>query len=313
MFNFYENMKSKLKKEFDESMHFNNLHNVLLSMFDYQNLPETLRSEFIESNFICGGTCGVGLINDKLYTGEGGYCGNVENYLPVEYQINNNGIGSLRGRVGTDIIVGWNNATATPDLSLIQTSSILTEIDVSERINIIFARFLRMPKAKDNKEKAAIEAAIKKLIKGDIEAIVSDNIHDDLLGDSSGSETNFLDLVDIKQIDKLQYLNQYRDNVIKRFFQMHGQGIQTTSKLAQQTNDELHGNDTVSMILPVQKLKYRKKFVSEINERFGTKITVDFSECFKDSYQEMKDFYSTGERQIDNKKGGIENAEDDQT
>lgn len=312
MFNFYENMKSKHKKEFDESIHFNNLHNVLLSMFDYQNLPETLRSEFIESNFICGGTCGVGLINDKLYTGEGGYCGNVENYLPVEYQINNNGIGSLRGRVGTDIIVGWNNATATPDLSLIQTSSILTEIDVSERINIIFARFLRMPKAKDNKEKAAIEAAIKKLIKGDIEAIVSDNIHDDLLGDSSGSEANFLDLVDIKQIDKLQYLNQYRDNVIKRFFQMHGQGIQTTSKLAQQTNDELHGNDTVSMILPVQKLKYRKKFVSEINERFGTKITVDFSECFKDSYQEMKDFYSTGERQIDNK-GGIENVEDDQT
>lgn len=312
MFNFYDNMKSKHKKEFDESIHFNNLHNVLLSMFDYQNLPETLRSEFIESNFICSGTCGVGLINDKLYTGEGGYCGNVENYLPVEYQINNNGIGSLRGRVGTDIIVGWNNATATPDLSLIQTSSILTEIDVSERINIIFARFLRMPKAKDNKEKAAIEAAIKKLIKGDIEAIVSDNIHDDLLGDSSGSETNFLDLVDIKQIDKLQYLNQYRDNVIKRFFQMHGQGIQTTSKLAQQTNDELHGNDTVSMILPVQKLKYRKKFVSEINERFGTEITVDFSECFKDSYQEMKDFYSTGERQIDNK-GGIENVEDDQT
>lgn len=303
-------MKSKHKKEFDESIHFYNLYNVLLSMFDYQNLPETLRAEFIENNFISAGTCGVGLINNKLYTGEGDYCGSTENYLPVEYQINNNGIGSLRGRVGTDIVVGWNNATATPDLSLFQISSILTEIDVSERINIIFARFLRMPKAKDNKEKAAIEAAIKKLIKGDIEAIVSDNIHDDLLGDSSGSDTNFLDLVDIKQIDKLQYLNQYRDNVIKRFFQMHGQGIQTTSKLAQQTNDELHGNDTVSMILPTQKLKYRRKFVAEINAKFGTEITVDFSECFKDSYQEMKDFYSTGERQIDNRvEGGADNAE----
>lgn len=296
-------MKSKQKKEFDGSIHFNNLLNVLLSMFEYKNLPDTLRPEFLEHNLLSTGTCGVGLINDNLYTGEGSYCGNVENYLPVEYQINNNGIGSLRGRVGNEIIVGWNNATATPDLSLIQTSSILTEIDVSERINIIFARFLRMPKAKDNKEKAAIEAAIKKLIKGDIEAIVSDNIHDDLLGDGSSSDTNFLDLVDIRQVDKLQYLNQYRDNVVKRFYQLNGQGMQSTAKLAQQTNDELHGNDTVSMILPIQKLHYRRKFVSEINAKFGTDITVDFSDCWRDSLQEMHNFYSTGERQIDDKSG----------
>lgn len=287
MFNPYEHMKSRMKKEYDGTEHWYNLYNVLLSMFEYTGLPETLHPELIETMFITQGTCGVAKINGDLYTGCGGYCGNVVNYLPENYKITVQGIAkpNFEGKAGVDIAVGWNNGAIVGDFSLLKFASILTEIDVSERVNVLFSRFLRIPKVKNTKEQKAVEDAVTDILLGNFRAVVSDNIRE-LLTDTATSD-NFLDLVDVKEVDKLQYLNQYRDNIIKRFFQMYGQGMQSTAKLAQQTTDELHGNDTVSMILPVQRLHYRKKFVDEINRLFGTSITVDFSECWKNSENEM--------------------------
>ena len=286
MFNPYDKMKPKQKKKFEEALHFNNLYNARVSMFAYDGLPDTLKPEFIEGMFITQGTCGVGLINKKLYTGVGGYCGNIVNFMPEEYQFTNVGVGELRGKVGKDIVVGWNDATASPDWNLLQYASIFTEIDVSERLNVLFARLLRIPKVGDNKERKAIEDAILDLLEGRPTAVTSPNVLSNYI---EGKEDNkFLDLADDNKIDKLQYLNQYRDNVLKRFFTLYGQGMQNTAKLAQQTTDELHGNDGVSMILPLQMLKKRKDWIEEVNAVFGTDITVDFSEAWKVSEAEME-------------------------
>lgn len=288
MFNPYDHMKSKMKKNFNESVHWNWLFNNLVSMFEYDGLPDTLRQEFIETMFITQGTCGVTEWHGDLYTGPGGYTGDIVNFIPKEYLITVTGLkntNELRGEVGKDFAVGWNNANCSPDLALLQYASILTEIDVSERVNLIFTRFLRIPKVRDSKEKRVVEDAIGAIMDGRFTAVVSDNI-EKILGDEP-DDNKFLDLVDIKEVDKLQYLNQYRDNIVKRFYQMYGQGMQSTAKLAQQTTDELHGNDSVSMIIPLQRLAYRKKFVEDINKLFGTNITVDFSEAWKESREEM--------------------------
>lgn len=305
MFNPYEMMKAKAKKNYDETLHYMNLYNAVVSMFEYKGLPDTLRPEFLEAMLITQGTAPIAKINGELYTGAGGYCGDVVNFVPVNYQFTNVGVGDFRGEVGKNIAVGWNNATASPDLALLQFSSILTEIDVSERLNVIFSRFLRIPKVADNKERKAIEDCVQSIMKGQFTAVVSDNIQE-ILSDTD-KDNKFLDLVDVKEVDKLQYLNQYRDNVIKRFFQQYGQGMQSTAKLAQQTTDELHGNDCVSLILPKQKLYYRKKMCDDINSLFATDISVDFSECWKEQVEEMKDLYSNGEPEI----RGDENAEKD--
>lgn len=288
MWNPYDDMKAKVKKNYNNSLHFNNLYNTLASMFTYTGLPNTLRPEYIENMFISQGHCGVFEHEGNLYTGPGSFTGEVFNFMPTRYLITVVGLSSadFEGEIGKDCAVGWNNATITPDLALWQYSSILSEIDVSERVNLLFTRFLRIPKVKDSKEKIAIEDAIKTIMAGQFTAVISDGIQNLLETDPDASE-KFLDLVDIKEVDKIQYLNQYRDNVVKRFFQMYGQGMQSTAKLAQQTTDELHGNDGVSMIIPIQRLAYRKKFVEDINRLFGTSITVDFSECWKESQQEM--------------------------
>lgn len=313
MFNAYSHMKSKWKKEYDEALHFYNLFNATLGMFEWKNLPDTVRPEFFESLLLTQGTAPIAKIKGEYYTGPGGYCGDVVNFLPTEYQFTNVGVGEFRGKVGDNVAVCWNNATATPDLSLMQIASILTEIDVSEHLNLLFTRFLRIPKVRDNKEKAAVEDSIKAIIKGDVTAVVSDNVRE-FLTEGKTSDNSFLDLVDIKEVDKLQYLNQYRDNVVKRFFQTHGQGMQSTAKLAQQTTDELHGNDTVSMILPLQGLDFRKKFCDEFNSISGLNVEVDFSEAWRDSREEAQELYSDGTPDATpTEKGGDDDAEKDKT
>lgn len=293
MFNPYSHMKSKCKKDFDDNVHLAILTNIMLTMFEYKNLPETIPVWLLETILISEGTAGITKFNGELYTGTGGFCGDVKNFMPTEYQITNIGIGNKQGKIGETFAVGFNNSILSPDFYLMKTASILTEIDVSERCNLLFSRFLRIPRVSDTKEKTAIENAVKSISEGKFEAVVSKNILDDVLsGDNQYDK--FLDLVDVAHVDKLQYLNQYRDNIVKRFFQIYGQGMQTTAKLAQQTTDELHGNDAVSLIIPYDKLNCRKKMCDNINTLFGTDISVDFSECWIDSVQEMQELYSTG-------------------
>lgn len=230
----------------------------------------------------------------NLYTGSGGFCGDIKNFLPTEYQITNVGIGHKQGKIGEVFAVGYNNSTLSPDFMLMQTASILTEIDVSERCNVLFSRLLRIPKVADEKEKVSIEKSIKAVMDGKFEAVVSKNVMEQIM-ETGSADNKFLDLCDIKDIDKLQYLNQYRDNVVKRFYQFYGQGMQTTAKLAQQTTDELHGSDTIAMIVPVDMLRRRKNMCEQINSLFGTDISVDFSECWRDSREEMQELYTDGE------------------
>lgn len=300
MYNFYEHLNGKRKKAVDNTNNFYHLLNVALAMFDWKNVPETIPPEFIETFLLMNGTVGMGKYKGDLYAGMGGYCGNFDGYLPDSYVFSVPNIDTIQGKINKDVCVGWNNATRTPDFNLLKYTSIFTEIDTSERLNVIYSRFLRIPKAKDNKEKVAIENAIKDIFNGNITAITSNNVQD-LLGESG---EKFLDLVDIKDIDKLQYLNQYYNNVLKRFYQEYGHPMQITEKLSQQTNDEVHGGDSVSMILPLQKLKYRQQFCDDCNKLFGTDMSVDFSELWEINTEMVEQTVET--------EGGTEDVENTQ-
>jgi len=312
MYSLYDNMfkkqRAKMLKSYRLSMHWIELNQVALSKFEYKGLPETVPAEWVEGYFISNGTAGVGELNDKLYACGGGYAGNVNGYLPDKYYGAVQGIGTLEGDavgtatneelqiggvVGKDIVVGWNNAMLAPDMDIIDTAARLTESDTSEDLNILFSRLLRIPIAKNDKEKEIIKTAIQSILEGKIDAVSSALSLNEIVSGQK-DEMQFLDLVDIKDVDKLQYLNQYHDNVMKRFYQRHGHAMQITSKLAQQTNAEIHGADTISMIYPLQQLKYRKKFCDDLNKTFGEKYnfncSVEFSELWKNNYDRLVNY-----------------------
>lgn len=286
---YYNCMKDKYQKRYNNMAHWFNLFNVLQAMFEWDGLPDTIMQEQLESILISNGNVGIGELQGDLYCGAGSYCGDVRGFLPDEYVFAVTGLGDVRGKWNSEISVGWNNATFTPDFLLMQYSGILTELDVSEKLNVIFSRLLRIPKVHDQKEKNAIESAIQSILDGKVTAVTSDNIHDirELVGRGYSADDNFLDLTSVRDVDHLQYLTQYRENVLKRFFQMYGITCQTSGKVAQQNNDEIHANDDVSMTLFLQRYKYRKKLAEDMNKKFGLNVSVKISDAWQDSYDEI--------------------------
>lgn len=290
-------------KEYRLLMYYIELWQVLMSQFEYEGLPDSLPAEWIEGILISNGSVGIGERDGTLYCAAGGYIGQINGYLPERYVAQVPAIGQITGEAespaaydisgepGKTIVVGWNNASHTPDFDLMDTAAALTEGRTSEDLNVIFSRFLRIPIARTSKEKAIFESAIKAVLEGRIEAVTSEIKSLSEIVNETDEQVQFLDLVDVKEVDKLQYLNQYMDNQLKRFMRRHGCSMNITNKLAQQTNAEMHGADDYSMIYPMQQLHYRELMISDLNriygEKYGFTASVKFSNILKNNYDKV--------------------------
>ena len=304
----YDKMKEKYQKEFNKKTAWLRMLNVLISMFKWENLPDTVPAEFLETYLITNGTAGFQKIGNEYLVGMGGYQGDMNPYnIGSEYMAVIINKPQMLGTVNKDICVAINNYTRTPDFDIVKYSTILSEIDTSEKINVLFSRMSRIPKVGDEKERIAIINSIKAIQEGKVDAVVSKNIMQDLI--NGNSNTEFLDLVDVKDIDKLQYLNQYYDNIFKRFCTEYGISYRTTSKLAQQTESEARGNDVLSMTYPLVKLKCRQRFCDEVNAMYGLNISCNFSECWSENYDSLINYNKNEE----NEKGVINNGNENST
>lgn len=283
--------------------HLVTLFSLQCSQFVYEGLPETLPQEFLEYYLALNGTIAVGKVSElgessDVYLAMGAYNGNNNGYLPEEYTAAVTGLGEISGKWYGDnktIVVGKNNLMGAPEFDIPFTAEVLSQVDISEKVNVIFARLNRIPYADNDTEKQGIESAIKAIVEGDVYAVANRNVKskfDEFLEQSRVEGEKFLDLVDVDKINGLQYLNQYRDNVMKRFLSRRGYMVQTTSKLAQQTNSEIHGSDSYALLYPLEQLRERKKMVESINSLYGTSITVRFNEILAKVY---KDYMSEPE------------------
>lgn len=267
-----------------------------LGQFIYDGLPDTVPAEFLEAYLITNGTVAIGKVEgkDDIYCAMGSYNGDYNGYLPDSYTAAVNSIGEISGKWGAEgsIVVGINNYARLPDVDIDRIADILTELDTSEDINVLFSRFLRIPYADDDTQKASIIAAVEAIARGDIKAVATRNAITEYLtnGGTSYKTDKFLDLVDPDQIKSLQYLQQYRDNVIKRFMMRRGYMYQVTTKLAQQTTAEIHGSDHMAMLYPLQQLSCRRKMIERCNVLFGWSATVDFNEVLKNNYDAIMSY-----------------------
>ena len=305
--------------------HLVTLFSLQCSQFVYEGLPETLPQEFLEYYLALNGTIAIGKVTElgdssDLYIAMGAYNGNYNGYLPEEYTAAVTGIGEISGKWYGDnktIVVGKNNLMGSPEFDIPFTAEVLSQVDISEKVNVIFARLSRIPYADNDTEKTGIETAIKAIVEGDIYAVANRNVKskfEEFLEQSKVETDKFLDLVDVDKINGLQYLNQYRDNVMKRFLSRRGYMVQTTSKLAQQTNSEIHGSDSYALLYPLEQLRERQKMVKNINSLFGTSITVRFNEILEKVYRDymtdpedkQPDDKQPDDKQPDDKTGGDE-------
>ena len=294
-------MKKKLldfKNSENYFRYLTELFELQINQFEYDGFPDTLPAEWLEFYMLINGTCAIGKCDNgdgEIYCAVGSYNSDYNGYLPEAYTAVVIDKGEISGKwYGKDktIVVAKNNNIGIPEFDIPFTADVLNQVDISEKMNVIFTRFARIPFVENDKEKAQVESAIKSIIRGDYTAIASRDVADSFENfiEGAAEKDKFLDLVDVDKVNGLQYLNQYRDNVFKRFLCRRGYMVQTTAKLAQQTNAEMHGADSYAFLYPLQQLKQREKMCEEMNTLFGLETSVHFNPILAKLYERyMKD------------------------
>lgn len=261
---------------------------ILSSMFTYEDLPESIPAEFIERFLILNGSIAGWRYDgtddkkrkDKLIVSIGG-----EADEPDVYGVGQRYIAATQnGYVKTidkdvDGVVIYNNSSYEPDIHIINIFvDMLCEMFTSLKTNILYTRNKPVFKAATDKERAAIQDAFNK-IKNDLEPIVvtSTNVLEEIEGNES---IKVLDITDVQNADKLQYIIKAIDDAFRWFFTLYGQAMQGNGKLAQQTVKEIDGSTSLSFMYPNDRLKMRREGFDRFNKLFGTDVKVRFSDAW---------------------------------
>ena len=281
------NIRKKTEKNMIRSMYRRKLEKILFSMFEWKGLPEEVRQEYIERMLYLNGSIRGTLIYDKPIFFIGGYSGDVNDYGVGTNYVGATSKRSIEGVIDKDICVCWNNALCEPSIYYINyIASKITEIDVSEDILVVNTRLHQIPIASNSSEKQAILDAMDNIKEGKSATIFSENLLKDF--NEGKHDIPVVSLTDTTKIDKLQYLSKFREDWLKDFYTTYGQPMQTSTKMAQTSIDEIHGEDTVSYIEPLNMLKQRKDFCDKCNSILGTNFSVDFSESWKKGEKDIK-------------------------
>lgn len=261
---------------------------MLASMFTYEDLPETIPEEFVEQYLILNGSAAGWIYDgpDEDFAGAKIISVGGEADHPNVYGVGSRYIAATQnGYVksltpGKDCAVIYNNSLHDSDMLIINAfADMVTEAFISLKANILYSRNKPVFKASTDKERAAIAEAFNK-IKNDLEPIVitSNNIMEQI--DGAEESVKVLDITDVQNADKIQYIVKTIDDCFRWFFTLYGQSVQGNGKMAQQTVKEVDGSTSLSFIYPNDRLKMRQRGFDEFNRIFGTAIKVRFSDAW---------------------------------
>ena len=175
-----------------------------------------------------------------------------------------------------DIVLFYNTADAVPDYNIHWLAKMLGETDISIYKNILFARYAPLLRVKSEKEKQQLISAINEIVEGKISTLISDDTFEDIL---AKEQDPILNITDVGNSDKIQYLSHLYQDIIKRFSMEYGCPISGVEKMAQQNNAEINGDTAYSWLVPIDMLNQAKEGCNrakalwselEIEAHFGT-------------------------------------------
>lgn len=150
--------------------------------------------------------------------------------------------------VDKDCILIFNNSAHFPDYIFTAYAEQLTETDVTMDKLIKWARMNPIPKAKTNEDIAKFTTAMQRILDGDDITVLSD----DLAAFTDGHATiddNVLRLTDESAIDKMHFIDEHHEQLVRRLATLGGLPFSTTAKSAQNLTDELHDMDALATFI----------------------------------------------------------------
>ena len=318
---YFSSMKEKRQKAYRIKSYDEFLSNTLISMFIYRKLPHELllRQNEIEEILLYKGACAIWKLTKEIA------CSIPTTYLdqyvvsevsftddPDVYGMGANCICTLDNGIITtfkdwrhnpDIVVIFNNSNYSPDMNIGRFSDMLAELEVSLKLNILFARMYPMPVAASTKIQKAIETAIENMRNGKVATILNEDALSQYVSDTAnGANAAGITTINLTEVEKsqyIQYLAKFRDDLMRWFYSLYGMNSQGSSKMAQQTVDEVNQDNNASMIIPHDMLRMRQNGIDELNKKFGWSAEVSFSECWMSRLANMDDEFKQTDEELE--------------
>ena len=245
-----------------------------LSMFEWENLPDTIPKKELEKQLQVNGYSFITEIKGKLYALNGSLGGEVDEYgNATQITINNialdfNETLSLKDDgvliCNDDLMLGLMPVFTRYNTMIMENDINLSMLGYSTRSQILLT-------ASDNKSKASAELFIKKLINGDLSVIGENPIFDGVkaLNLNSNGSSNFNSLIEFNQYLKGSLYNEV--------------GIQanTVMKRERVNSEEVNANNDLLFPFIYNMLENRLNSIKVINEKYNQNIAVDFGSIWK--------------------------------
>lgn len=252
-----------------------------LAMLDADDIPDGLDFRFLEFFRYCNGHVGI-MKHEKhgLVCFPGSFSGELDAYGKGKQYVGALLSGEpMSGTIGKDCVIIPNNYLYLPDLPMFfKFAKNLAEVDTSLNNNVFFSRLAPIIAVANQKMKSAVDEVLKDINAGNLKSILSDDLEKEIEGLKS---IDIFNITDVKDVDKIQYLSKYHDDLLRRLYTIGGHAMSGTQKMAQQSAYEVGQNDTIAMIYPMERLDCLEIGCEEINKLFGTNMKARFSEAWQ--------------------------------
>lgn len=253
-----------------------------LSMFEWENLPDTIPYKELEKLLQVNGFAFITKVNGELYAFNGGLGGVPDVYgNPTEIVISNPALNFNKTLdLKKDGVLIINDDFQLGLIPLFNRyNTFLVENDINMMMYGYNSRTQKLISASDDKTKQSAQLAVKKAIDGDIEVIGESAIFDGIKVHSgvNASGVSITNLTEFHQYIKASLYNEI------------GLSANFNMKRERLTAGEIEVGDDSNYPFVYNMLKCRVKAVERLNEMFNLEINVDFGSVWAKSSKEVID------------------------
>lgn len=285
--NYYADLKQKFKKEFTEDCYLDIMINEVSGMieYEYSSIYDNINFHTLEIVKILTGSCGLFWDKDlQKVVGGTAFDGGKRDINGVGMSITGNTLNgrAYRGINGVSCVYGFNNNLRTPENILYKFAELFTECDISQYANLLYARLNPVLNVNDSKYVNTLTDTLNNNKIGNVSIV---NIKNKLTNES-GIER--VDINDVNDISKLQYLSTYHNDTLRRYFTHYGLSLSEGVKQAQQSVNETSSNVASGFVYAFERLKNAEKMCEESENVFGGRLKPRFSDAWKYKIEEYE-------------------------
>jgi len=253
-----------------------------ISMFEYQNLPESIPYQELEKILQTSGYAFITKVEGKLYAFAGHLGGEQDVYgNPKKITINNIFLNFNKIlNVETDGVLIRSDDSLQGLLPLFNKHNfMLVENDINMILNGYNNRLQTMISATDDKTKASADKYIENLVSGDIGVVGSSPMFEGVKIQSGGSQ----------QGSSVTTLIEYHQYIKASLFNEIGLDANFNMKRERVTKGEIDQGDDILYPFIDNMMKCRLSAIEKINEKYGLEIAIDYGSVWNKKNKEMVD------------------------